>query len=157
MEVKEATVRNNKIEWEGYVYEFLLPEKIREGEYGRKPKAPKVLVKRHIDNASYLEVYDIDTGEYLGEARLISADVPTLDPTERKVVKSAERRAKRKVKKLNEEAQKINEEVENLKEEIHKSNIVPDSFEDFEIEKEEEETLSVFEILKNSIGGINDE
>jgi len=99
MEVKEATVRNNKIEWDGYVYEFLMPEKIREGEYGRKPKAPKVIVKRHIDNASFIEVYSLETGEFLGEARLISSDVPTINPMERKQIKSAEKRAQAREKK----------------------------------------------------------
>ena len=152
MEVKEATVRNNKIEWEGYVYQFLMPEPIREGEYGRKPKAPKVLVKRHIDNASFLEVYDIKTGEFLGEARLISSDVPTINPMERKQLKSAEKRARQKAKKLNEEIQTINEEVEQMREEIKEQNIVkPDEILGKGLSEVEEENppldIDVLELL----------
>lgn len=151
MEVKELTVRNNKIQWEGYVYEFLMPEKVREGEYGRKPKAPKVIVKRHIDNASFIEVYSLK-GEYLGEARLISSDVPTLDTAQRKQLKDAEKRAAKKSKKLNKEIEEINQEVSKMKEEIKEENTVPTSFETFEVE--EEETLpSVWNILT---GGEND-
>ena len=150
METKEIGVRNNKIEWDGYVYEFLMPQKIREGEYGRKPKAPQVLVKRHIDNASFIEVYDIQTGEFIGEARLISSDVPTINPMERRQLKSAEKRARQKAKKLNKEIQTINQEVEKVKEEIKKQNIVnTDEIlnTSFSVEKEEENLPSVWEIL----------
>ena len=150
METKEIGVRNNKIEWDGYVYEFLMPQKIREGEYGRKPKAPQVLVKRHIDNASFIEVYDIQTGEFIGEARLISSDVPTINPMERRQLKSAEKRARQKAKKLNKEIQTINQEVEKVKEEIKEQNIVnTDEIlnTSFSVEKEEENLPSVWEIL----------
>ncbi len=107
MEVEERVVRNNTITWDGYKYEFILPERLREGEVGRKPKPPRVIVKRHIDNAGYLEVYDARTKEFLGIAKLYSQDVPTLDPTERKELKDAERRAKRRKEKLSKEMEAI--------------------------------------------------
>ena len=146
MEVKELTVRNNKIQWDGYVYEFLMPEKVREGEYGRKPKAPKVLVKRHIDNASFIEVYSLK-GEFLGQARLISSDVPSFDAAQARQLKNAEKRAKQKARKLNEEINQINQEVEKMKEEIKQENIVPTSFENLEYREEEENLPSVWQIL----------
>ena len=122
-EEKIATVRNNQISWEGYVYEFLYPEKLREGDYGRKPKAPKVIAKRDIENLTYLQVFDAETGEYLGQARLISSDVPTLDAAQARQLKNAEKRAKAKTQKLTEEINQINKEVEKVKEEIQKENL----------------------------------
>lgn len=158
MEEKLFTVRNNKITWDGYVYEFLITPNIREGDYGRKPKQPQVIVRRHIDNASFLEVYDADTGEYLGEARLISSDVPTLDLAQRRQLKNAEKRAKQKAKKLTEEIQTINEEVEKVKQEIYESNLVkPDEILNAPFTEEEEpqeELPNVWEILS---GGVNDD
>lgn len=151
MEVKEATVRNNRIDWDGYVYQFLMTGTVREGEYGRRPKAPRVLVKRHIDNASFLEVYSLETGEYLGEARLISSDVPTINPIERQQIKSAEKRAEKKAKKLTEEINQINQEVEKVKEEIYQSNVIPE----IKLEEENAPSLSVWEILNK--GGLKDD
>ena len=109
MEVEERVVRNNTITWDSYKYEFILPERLREGEVGRKPKPPKVIVKRHIDNASYLEVYDARTKEFLGIAKLYSQDVPTVDPTERKELKDAEKRARKRMEKLSKEMSAISQ------------------------------------------------
>ncbi len=109
MEVEERVVRNNTITWDSYKYEFILPERLREGEVGRKPSPPRVIVKRHIDNASYLEVYNAKTKEFLGYAKLYSQDVPTVDPTELKEIKDAQRRAKRRQEKLDREKELISQ------------------------------------------------
>ena len=144
-EEKTAVVRNNQINWEGFVYEFLMPQKLREGDYGRKPKQPRVIVKRDIENLSFLEVFDAETGEYLGQARLISSDVPTLDAAQARQLKNAEKRAKAKAKKLTEEINQINQEVEKVKEEIKEENL----FSYDQLEKlEEEDPLKDLDILK---------
>ncbi len=145
-EEKVATVRNNQINWESFVYEFLYPEKLREGDYGRKPKAPKVIVKRDIENLSFLEVFDAETGEYLGQARLISSDVPTLDAAQARQLKNAEKRAKAKAKKLTEEIQTINQEAEKVKEEIQKENLF--NINQLEKLEEEEDPLKDLDILE---------
>lgn len=149
MEVAVRVVQNNKIQWGGYVYEFIAPPKLREGDYGRKPKALKVLVMRHVDNASYLEVYHPYTKEPLGTARLISSDVPTLDPVKREEIKSAERRAREKERKLTKEIEEIRKQVKETVEEITK---------DFRIEEEEDlPQVSVWEILSKSVKEVDDE
>ncbi len=131
MEIEERVVRNNTITWDTYKYEFILPERLREGEVGRKPKPPRVIVKRHIDNASYLEVYDARTREFLGIAKLYSQDVPTVDPTELKEIRDAQRRAEKRQKKLDREKELISQMMLSPAEVPQKA------------EEEEEETISI--------------
>ena len=142
MECAIRAVRNSTITWDGYKYVFNLPAKLREGEIGRKPQPVKVLVRRHVDNASYLEVYDLRTKEFLGFAQLFSQDVPTTDPTERKEIKDRERRARKRQKKLTREV----EEIQNLKAQEEEPSI---KLSDLLSAGEEESTspLSVWEIL----------
>lgn len=133
MEKEMRTVHNNTIRWDGYVYSFVYPAVLREGEYGRKPEAPKVLVMRHVDNASYLEVYHPRTKEFLGYAQLYSQDVPTVDPTERKEIKDRERREKKREKKLYKEMEEIRREERERKPIKRLSYSVKDPYEEVEV------------------------
>jgi transposase/transposase-like protein len=103
-------VRNNTIRIENLVYEFIYPFEERAGEIGRNRKAPIVVCYRDIENASYLEVWDEKETRPLGIARLISQDVPSLDPTELKELRNKEKRIERRKRKLKEELLHIEQE-----------------------------------------------
>jgi transposase len=103
-------VRNNTIQIDGLKYEFILPAEERAGEIGRYRKAPTVVCYRDIENATVLEVWDEKETRPLGIARLISQDVPSLDPTEIKELRNKERRVERRKKKLKEELIEIEQQ-----------------------------------------------
>ena len=106
------TIRNNTIRIENLVYEFVYPFEVieRTGEIGRHRKAPSVICYRDIENASYLEVWDLGEKQPLGYAKLISTDAPSLDPTEIKELKNKERRIERRKRKLKEELIEIEQQ-----------------------------------------------
>jgi transposase InsO family protein len=97
------TVRNHTITIDNLKYEFVYDFEERAGEIGRNRKAPTVVCYRDIENAAILEVWDEKETRPLGFARLISQDVPSLDPTEIKEIKNREKRIERRKKKLKEE------------------------------------------------------
>jgi len=103
-------VRNNTIVIENLRYEFILPAEEKAGEIGRNRKAPTVVCYRDIENASYLEVWDEKETRPLGIARLISQDVPSLDPTEIKELRNKEKRIERRKRKLKEELIEIEQQ-----------------------------------------------
>lgn len=150
MEQEVRSVQNNTLRWDGYLYTFIMPAKLREGEYGRKPSSRKVLVKRHVDNASHLEVYDLKTKEFLGYAQLYSQDVPTVDPTERKEMKDAQKRAKKRENKLFKEITQIKQAPQQEEEpSIKLSELLKE-------ETQEEKTSSVSSVWEILQGGEND-
>jgi transposase len=104
------TVRNNTITIENLRYEFIFPVEERAGEIGRNRKAPTVVCYRDIENATYLEVWDEKETRPLGIARLISQDVPSLDPTEIKELRNKEKRIERRKRKLKEELIEIEQQ-----------------------------------------------
>jgi len=104
------TVRNNTITIDNLKYEFVFPFEERAGEIGRTRKSPEVICYRDIENASILEVWDAKETRPLGIARLISQDVPSLDPTEIKEIKNKEKRIERRKKKLKEELIEIEQQ-----------------------------------------------
>jgi transposase len=96
-------VRNHTITIDNLKYEFIYDFEERTGEIGRRRKAPTVVCYRDIENLTLLEVWDEKETRPLGIARLISQDVPSLDPTEIKEIKNREKRIERRKKKLKEE------------------------------------------------------
>jgi hypothetical protein len=104
------TVRNNTIVIDGLKYEFILPVEVRTGEIGRNREAPTVVCYRDIENATILEVWDEKETRPLGIARLISQDVPSLDPTEIREIKNKEKRIERRKRKLKEELIEIEQQ-----------------------------------------------
>jgi transposase len=75
-------VRNHTITIDNLKYEFVYDFEEKAGEIGRNRKAPTVVCYRDIENATILEIWDEKETRPLGVARLISQDVPSLDPTE---------------------------------------------------------------------------
>jgi transposase-like protein len=118
-------VRNNTIVIENLRYEFILPMEERTGEIGRNRKAPTVVCYRDIENATTLEVWDEKETHPLGIARLISQDVPSLDPTEIREIKNKEKRVERRKRKLKEELIEIEQQ------EIQQQQTTTDFFEVF--------------------------
>jgi len=104
------TVRNHTITIDNLKYEFIYDFEERAGEIGRHRKAPTVVCYRDIENASYLEVWDEKETRPLGIARLISQDVPSLDPTEIRELKNKEKRIERRKQKLREELIEIEQQ-----------------------------------------------
>jgi DNA-binding transcriptional regulator YiaG len=104
------TVRNNAIRIENLVYEFVYPFEERAGEIGRTRKSPEVVCYRDLENATILEVWDEKETRPLGIARLISQDVPSLDPTEIKELRNKEKRIERRKRKLKEELIEIEQQ-----------------------------------------------
>jgi len=97
------TVRNHTITIDNLKYEFIYDFEERTGEIGRHRKAPTVVCYRDIENITILEVWDEEETRPLGIARLISQDVPSLDPTEIREIKNKEKRIERRKKKLRQE------------------------------------------------------
>jgi len=104
------TVRNHTITIDNLKYEFIYDFEERAGEIGRHRKAPTVVCYRDIENATILEVWDEKETRPLGIARLISQDVPSLDPTEIRELKNKEKRIERRKKKLREELIEIEQQ-----------------------------------------------
>jgi len=104
------TVRNHTITIDNLKYEFIYDFEERAGEIGRHRKAPTVVCYRDIENATVLEVWDEKETRPLGIARLISQDVPSLDPKEIKELKNKEKRIERRKKKLKEELIEIEQQ-----------------------------------------------
>jgi len=110
------TVRNNTVQWDGSLYEVHLIdpyrfEPHRLGEYGRKRSAPKVLCTRDIDNLVRIELFDLRTGEYLGEGRLVSVE-EVLSPSEKKELKNKRKRVLRRARKIDKELSAIEESLQ---------------------------------------------
>jgi transposase-like protein len=103
-------VKNNSIVIDNLTYEFFYHFEQRYGEYGRKPKLPKVVCYRDLENAQILEVWDKEEKRKLGYAQLISRDVPSLDTKELKEFKNKEKRIERRKSKLSQELEKIRQE-----------------------------------------------
>jgi len=103
-------VRNNTIRIENLVYEFVYPFEERAGEIGRTRKSPEVVCYRDLENATILEVWDREEKTPLGFAKLISTDVPSLDPTEIREIKNKEKRIERRKRKLKEELIEIEQQ-----------------------------------------------
>ncbi len=113
-EEAERTIRNNTIQWGGLFYEVAVPIDLdRLGEYGRKKSAPKVLCTRDIENLTRIEIYDLNTGEYLGEGRLVT-QTNILSPVEKKQSENKKKRAIKRARKITEELQAIEESLEDL-------------------------------------------
>jgi len=104
------TVRNNTIRIENLVYEFVYPFEERAGEIGRTRESPEVVCYRDLENATILEVWDREEKTPLGFAKLISTNVPSLDPTEIKELRNKEKRIERRKKKLREELIEIEQQ-----------------------------------------------
>jgi transposase InsO family protein len=104
------TVRNHTITIDNLKYEFIYEFQGRVGEIGRDRRAPTVVCYRDIENAAYLEVWDSQERQPLGFAKLISTDVPNLDPTEIREIKNKEKRIERRKKKLREELIEIEQQ-----------------------------------------------
>ncbi len=102
----ERVVRNNTITIDNLKYEFYMP--VVDKDLGRNKKAPQVVCLRDIDDITKLEIYNED-GEYLGVARLISTELPSLEPVEYKQVKQREKRVERREKRLREELRELQE------------------------------------------------
>jgi transposase len=104
------TVRNHTITIDNLKYEFIYDFEGKVGEIGRNRKAPTVVCYRDIENATILEVWDEKETRPLGIARLISQDVPSLDPTEIKEIRNKEKRIERRKRKLKEELIEIEQQ-----------------------------------------------
>ncbi|MEM0326818.1 MAG: helix-turn-helix domain-containing protein [Desulfurococcaceae archaeon] len=103
----ERVVRNNTITIDNLKYEFYVPTDA-EKELGRRKQADKVVCLRDIEDITKLEVYSTD-GKYLGIARLISTELPSLEPVEYKQHKQREKRVERREKRLREELRELQE------------------------------------------------
>jgi transposase len=103
-------VRNHTITIDNLKYEFVYDFEEKAGEIGRNRKAPTVVCYRDIENATILEIWDEKETRPLGVARLISQDVPSLDPTEIKELKNKEKRIERRKRKLKEELIEIEQQ-----------------------------------------------
>jgi hypothetical protein len=103
-------VRNHTITIDNLKYEFVYDFEEKAGEIGRNRKAPTVVCYRDIENATILEIWDEKETRPLGVARLISTDVPSLDPTEIKELKNKEKRIERRKRKLKEELIEIEQQ-----------------------------------------------
>jgi hypothetical protein len=103
-------VRNHTITIDNLKYEFVYDFEEKAGEIGRNRKAPTVVCYRDIENATILEIWDEKETRPLGIARLISTDVPSLDPTEIKELKNKEKRIERRKRKLKEELIEIEQQ-----------------------------------------------
>lgn len=102
----ERVVRNNTITIDNLKYEFYMP--VVDKDLGRNKKAPQVMCLRDIDDITKLEIYNED-GEYLGVARLISTELPSLEPVEYKQVKQREKRQAKRERELREELRELQE------------------------------------------------
>ena len=112
----ERTIRNNTIQWGGLLYEVNIPTDLdRLGEYGRKRQAPRVLCTRDIENLARIEVYDLNTGEYLGEGRLVTR-TDVLSPAEKKQVENRRKRVIRRARKITRELEAIEESLKDTPE-----------------------------------------
>lgn len=115
-EEAERTVRNNTVQWGGLFYEVNIPMDLgRLGDYGRKKSAPRVLCTRDIENLARIEVYDINTGEYLGEGRLITK-TDVLSPAEKKQAENRKKRVIRRARKITEELEAIEDSLKDIPE-----------------------------------------
>lgn len=102
----ERVVRNNTITIDNLKYEFYMP--VVDKDLGRNKKAPQVVCLRDIDDITKLEIYSKD-GEYLGVARLISTELPSLEPVEYKQIRQREKRQVKREKELREELKELQE------------------------------------------------
>jgi transposase len=103
-------VRNHTITIDNLKYEFVYDFEEKAGEIGRNRKAPTVVCYRDIENATILEIWDEKETRPLGVARLISQDVPSLDPIEIREIKNKEKRIERRKRKLKEELIEIEQQ-----------------------------------------------
>lgn len=102
----ERVVRNNSIRIDNLVYEFYMPTDAEKG-LGRRKQADKVVCLRDIEDITKLEVYS--KGKYLGIARLISTELPSLEPVEYKQIRQREKRQVKREKELREELKELQE------------------------------------------------
>jgi len=102
----ERTIRNHTITIDNLRYEFYLPQE--EKELGRAKNAPRVICLRDIEDITKLEVY-ASSGEFLGYARLVSTELPSLDPVEYKQHKQKSKRVEKREEKLREELRELQE------------------------------------------------
>ncbi len=113
----ERVVRNNTITIDNLKYEFYVPTDA-EKELGRRKQADKVVCLRDIEDITKLEVYSV-SGEFLGVARLISTELPSLETIEYKQVKQKEKRQAKREKELREELRELQEaKVQETQEDI---------------------------------------
>ncbi len=103
----ERVVRNNTITIDNLKYEFYMPTDT-DKELGRRKHPDKVICLRDIEDITRLEVYSTD-GKYLGIARLISTELPSLEPVEYKQIRQREKRQTRREKELREELKELQE------------------------------------------------
>ncbi|NPA53195.1 MAG: transposase [Aquificae bacterium] len=131
---------NNQIRIEGLIYDFTLPKE--DNQLGRKKKYKEVIVYRDLENITNLFVYDAETGEYLGVAKLTTqANPQSLETITDKQIKQKQKRIERRVKKLEEEKTLLGIEAMELSNdnEIGKS-LIETETDDFETEAELDKT-----------------
>ncbi|SNZ08260.1 Helix-turn-helix domain of resolvase [Persephonella hydrogeniphila] len=135
----ERKVINNQIKIDNLVYEFIYHKP--KTELGRKRKNLTVLCLRDLENVTNLFVYNAQTGEYLGTAKLISqsADLETIKD---KQIKQKQKRINKRIQKL--EAEKTILETEALQEDPYKIELPEDSLLE-ELTTETEEKSESFE------------
>ncbi len=108
----ERVLRDNVIQIENQKYQLdLISERL--GETGRLEKGIPVLCIRYLDDISQIEVFDRETGEFIGNAKLVSLlTIEKVSTIEFKESFSKDKRAKRRLAKLEEEASRIKGQIQ---------------------------------------------
>lgn len=108
----ERVLTNSVIQIENLKYECpFIRERV--GDTGRLEKRLHVFCIRYIDDISKLEVYDKETGEFLGTAKLVTLlTIKKVSPAEIKESIAKTRRAQKRLAKLEEEATLIKGQIQ---------------------------------------------
>lgn len=108
----ERVLTNSVIQIENLKYECpFIRERV--GDTGRLEKGKDVLCVRYIDDVSKLEVYDKETGEFLGTAKLVTlVTLQKISSAEIKESIAKTRRAQKRLAKLEEEATLIKGQIQ---------------------------------------------